>query len=118
MASYTWPATLPQSPLLESLSESPPDVVIRTSFDSGIDQVRPRFTTGVRDMPMQLLLTTAQLATFDAFYTSTIFGSLAFDWKHPRTGLTAEFRFKERPGPYQPLTGDLWRVPFILEMLP
>lgn len=118
MADYDWPDTLPQSPLLDGLRESPPEIAIRTNFDSGIDQVRPRFSTGPRQLPMQLLLTTAQLQTFDDFYLGTLLGSLAFNWVSPRTGDTVEFRFVEKPGPYEAITSNLWRVPFTLELLP
>lgn len=118
MADYFWPETLPQSPLLDSFQEDPFEITQRTSFDSGIDQVRPRFSTGPRQLSMQLLLTTAQLQTFDDFYYTTLRGAAAFEWKSPRTGVIGEFRFVRKPGPYQPVTGSKWRVPFLVELLP
>lgn len=118
MADFDWPDTLPGGPLFEGYKEIPPDIAVRTPFDSGIDQVRPRFSTGVRQMPMQLLLTDEQLQTFDNFFYNSLHGAAAFNWTNPRTGESAEFRFVGPPGEYMPVSVDKWRVQFTLEMLP
>lgn len=118
MATASWPSELPQSPLIEDYEEITPDLSIRTPFDSGIDQVRPRFTNGVRSpLPMSFIMTTAQVAILDTFYMSTIKGSDAFDFKDPRTQQLVECRIKERPR-YKPLGNGKWRVRCEFEALP
>lgn len=118
MALFDWPAELPQSPLLDGLTEELPDITIRTSFDSGVDQVRPRFSTGPRKFPIRMIMTSDQVQTFDNFYFNTLVGAAAFTYKHFRTGASGDFRFIGAPGPYVPIDGAKYSVSFTLEMLP
>lgn len=113
----TWPATLPSSPLADGFNEQPPNLAIRTDMDAGPAKVRRRFTAGVRPMTVMFLLTKAQVATLDEFYTSTLSGgTIRFDWTHPRTGSAVEFRFTAPPE-YR-ADSDLWQVTMSLEIMP
>lgn len=123
MADAVWPGSLPTAPLLRGLSERPPDLTVRSKMDVGPDKVRARATVGVRVFPCELLLTAAQVATFDAFfYTTLAGGALEFDWLHPRTGDAVEFRFVGPPeyaprGPRSTAVSK-WDVRFTLELIP
>lgn len=114
-----WPiAPFPQLPLQAGYSESPPDTVIRSPMDAGPAKLRRRTTAGVRRLACALRLTTAQVATFDSFYvTSLQGGALPFDWVNPRTGAAESLRFVGPPA-YGAPSGDLFPVTFKLEVLP
>lgn len=112
-----WPASLPQSPLLDGFRELREANVLRTSVDVGPAKVRPRYTTDLSVFAMGFVLTDAQLATFDTFYTETIFyGAEAFDWTHPRTGSAISGRLRPPPQ-ITALGAGLWSVFFELEIL-
>ena len=63
-------------------------------------------------------MTTAQVATFDTFFVTTLTdGTISFTWTHPRTGAGATLRFVEPPV-YVPVGGDYWKAVIKLEILP
>lgn len=120
----TWPVSLTRSPRLGDLSEEAPDVLLRSEVDVGPAKLRRRFTGDARRFSVALDLTRSELTTFDVFFRDTTEGgALSFDWKHPRTGAAAVFRFL-RPPTYRPQAprtasgGEWWRVTFDMEMLP
>jgi len=116
-----WPASLPQNPLQQGFSEEMPKLSITTQMDAGPDKVRRRFTAGVTKYNLQFDLTTAQRATFITFYeTTTLGGSVRFDFPDPVTGVTAEFRFDLSKGIPQisALSGNIYRLMAPMEKLP
>lgn len=120
MTTPVWPVTLPQSVLVQGYSETPPQLSIRTDMDAGVAKVRRRFTSSIRPIECNTLLTAAQVATLDAFYLSTLEGgALRFEWNHPRTGATVEMRFMEPPQ-YTPAGGGVtyFNVSLKLEVMP
>ena len=118
--SIVWPPTLPQVPL-KPYGESGGVRVLRTPMDKGPSKVR--FLSAKPDViPLEFLMTTAQLSTFITFAKETTRGVLRFGLPHPRTKQTEEARF---------LTGGegdlysvdnaapgVWRVRFQVEILP
>src|SRR5581483_12511329 len=113
-----WPLELPALPLHDGYQQQAPDVTVRTEFDAGPAQVRRRASTGVRQFSLQFILDNDEIAVLEAFYYNTLEGgALAFDYAHPRTGVTGEFRFLSPPS-YQPVTPEDYRVAFQLELLP
>ena len=113
-----WPSSLPQSALQQEFTESAEEVTIRSTVDVGPAKLRPRYTAEVALFQLALVLTTAQVATLDAFYQATlVFGSEAFDWTHPRTLAAVSMRFRSRPS-YVPLGGGYWRTVLALEVMP
>ena len=111
-----WPATLPQSPLVEGYSEETPDLVVRTSMDEGPAKIRRRFTANVRNITHNYLLTQAQVATLDTFFVTTLAGgALTFTFINPRTAATDTYRFRSQPT-YVPVSGSLWRTRLDLEI--
>lgn len=112
-----WPASLPQTPLI-GWSEDLGNGTIRTPTDHGPAQVRRRYTATVRNFSMPLALTESQMNTLDTFWeTTTAQGSLRFEWQHPRTGATHEFRFLEQPKPTEAAHG-LYRLSLPMELMP
>lgn len=119
MSAVTWPASLPQEPLVEGFIEQAPNTLIRSQMEAGPAKVRRRFTSGPRNFDCQLYLSPAQVETLDGFYVSTLAGgALSFDWKHPRTQAAVTFRFIEPPS-YKPVKrGAAWQASLRLEVLP
>jgi hypothetical protein len=87
---YTWPATLPQSPQ-KGFRESIGALILRTPMDSGPAKQRYR---GKRSNEMQVsfVMTTAQVSTLSTWITDTIKGTARFGFTHPRTQTIVETR--------------------------
>lgn len=114
-----WPASLPQLPSDGGFAEQPHDNAARFQPEVGPDMTRRRGTATATDVSVTLPpMTKAQAATFVAFYMDDMkAGTQTFTWAHPRTGVSATFRFA---GPYRldHLTYNLWQVSFGLVELP
>ena len=114
----TWPSSLPEAPLLQGFSETPPETVVRTQMEAGPAKIRRRFSAGVRRFTMQFSMTQDQVAAFDDFFQNDCAGgSLAFDFTHPRTKQAHQFRFQTQPR-YEPLTNQRYTVIVEMEQLP
>ena len=114
-----WPTTgnFPALPLIAGYTEAPPTIVVRTEMDAGEDKVRKRYTAGERIFNCQLYLTTAQVATLDAFFVDSCEGGAEeVSWVNPRTGTAATLRFLTRPQ-YQ-RSGLGYQASFSMEILP
>lgn len=99
MANPLWPVTLPQSPLIASLSMQDQDARLIFKPDVGPPIRRARYTATSRVIGFQMILTQRQLAILDTFYNTTLGrGVLDFDWIDPSTGKVSTFSFN---APYQ-----------------
>lgn len=115
----TWPSTLPQQLELAGLTVQEAETRIATNTDTGPGKVRNRFTAGVQPVTGAVTLTSAQLATFETFYRSTLQrGTLSFTWVHPDTGATATLAFQRNQVPSKTRLGAAFRVTLPLEVLP
>jgi len=115
-----WPTAggFPQTVAYRDFQEQTPAATIRTQMEAGPDKIRRRFTAAPRPFKVTVPLTTAQVATLDSFYVTTLsYGALPFDWVHPRTSSSAAFRFKG-PITYARLGPDAWQAKFDMEQLP
>lgn len=113
-----WPLSLPQDVSSNNYQETPPNTIIRSQVEVGIAKQRSRTTGAARPISATLFLTLAQVEILDDFYTNDLgFGALSFDWKHPRTGLAATFRFTDVPT-YPATSSVTFRVTLPLEILP
>lgn len=118
MANPSWPATIPQNPLLGPLKETPVPNKIDTQMDIGVPKSRRRYTKELRDLTWVFVMTTAEVALFDTFYHTTLEGgTLPFDHVDSRTGVAASFRIKSL-GEYNPLSGTKWSIPMEVTKLP
>lgn len=117
MSYATWPSTLPSMFMLEGLSGEEPDVNLRQETDIGPAIIRPRYTAASEPISGQILCTTAQKATFTAFYRTTLRrGSLPFVWVDPSDQSSGVFRFKGG-FTWQSWNGH-WLISFQVEKLP
>jgi len=118
MAIPAWPGALPQELLVNGYSQSFPDITIKSNVDAGPAKVRRRFTAGVEPISGTMIMTAAQLATFDTFFNTTLLGgSLRFSWTKPPVHTVAcEMRFTEVPS-WTKVEGD-YEVSLSLEVLP
>lgn len=113
-----WPATLPQSPLLNGYQETEADTSVRTQMDAGPAKVRQRFQAGVKTIVWPTLLTTTQKDTLNTFYRTTLQGgSQPFTHTLPDQSVTDTLRFTSVPQ-YNPITGSLWSTTLQWEVLP
>lgn len=118
MATQVWPVSLPQRPLIRKLQEVAPELRLRTNMDAGPAKMRRRFQAGVRPFVVSMVLTGAQVETLDAFFGTTLQGgTLRFDFTHPRTGVTGEFRFVEPPQ-YSGVSPGTYEASMQLELMP
>jgi len=93
----TWPGTLPQK-LSADTTVQDDESRATTDMDSGPSSVRNRFTAITQTVKGSMVLTGAQLTTFDTFFRTTIkHGSISFSWIHPFTESTVTIRFKKKP---------------------
>lgn len=115
----TWPADLPQSPLINGFKDRLPALTVRSQPDVGPAKVRRRFTSAVRPMTFNFLMTSEQLTSFETFFIETLQGgALAFDFVHPRTEETISLRFLQEPPEPEAVSDDLYRVVCMVERLP
>ncbi len=113
-----WPADLPSDVLRQGYDEACAPVKLRTQMDAGPPKQRRRFTAGVKPLTVVLSLTRAQVATLEAFHDDTLQGgALPFEWTHPRTLATVQFRFVDEPRWSTQSEVD-WRATLALEVLP
>ena len=115
-----WPATVPDYLIKDGLSETAPQNAIRTNMDAGPPKVRRRGTAAVRPISGRIKMTATQADALDTFYTTTTkYGTLDFEWKHPRTRATVSMHFVGAPAfaPYG-TEGNRWIASLALEILP
>jgi hypothetical protein len=97
MENPTWPSTLP-APQDEAGQYAPlVENVITSSMETGAPKTRRRFTAMPEVFTGSLLVTSAQAATLDGFYRTTLKEVLPFDWKDFRDGTSATYTFKKAP---------------------
>lgn len=108
----TWPTTLLVN--RRNYTEEPPDRVLRTSMEAGVDKLRRRTTNAVRRVKFKLFLTDALVETLDAFYLAN--DSLQFDFTDPRTDDAVKARFVTNPK--YAYSETMWDVDVELEILP
>jgi len=112
-----WPSELPAAPLIGH-RETAPDTALRTSMDAGPAKVRRRFTAGVREIEVALVLDDTRITLLDTFFTDTLAGgTLRFTHRLPRTGVAMTFRFVSPPV-YELIAPSRWRATLKLEVLP
>ena len=115
-----WPVSLPQIPLQSGFSMELPRTVIATEMDAGPKKYRRRYTAGVTKYKVEFVFTATELSTFQTFFnTTTLGGSLAFNFDDPITGDSGSFRFDIAEASPSISSEDVFfRVSFGLEKLP
>lgn len=112
----TWPSSLP-CPMVEGITYTPHDNVIRTEFQGG-NKARRRFTRANEDVAFRLALSMAQAQTLHDFCAITCADVLPFDWVEWRdpSRRPATYVFKSRPIFTAAGCGWLWYADVQLEL--
>ena len=111
------PSTLPQFLDQDGYTETPPKLMIRTQMEAGVPKRRRRFSSGVRPIKGQMILTFEETQILDDFFNITLSGgSNVFDWVHPRTQQPCVMGFVTEPQ-YTP-QGAAFNASLDLEIMP
>ena len=110
----SWPAVLPQVPLLDGFSCQPAvNGLIATEMDVGPPKVRRRFTTSSAAMQASWVLNDEQLDVFfDFFEIELADGALSFTAEHPLPPHAPVVMLFDPASPpnFIPIGNDLWRI--------
>jgi hypothetical protein len=98
--SVSWPASLPQCPILDAFEEQPQPSDVSFSPEAGPSKIRRRATAKAWICALIFKMTNAQVNTFNLFYETTLEdGALPFTWEHPVTKVTYIWLFKSEEQP-------------------
>jgi hypothetical protein len=112
-----WPAAVAFVPVAP-FSMQPLDNALRTQFDAGPVQSRPRFTAVPVDLSFRLkAMSRADFAVFEEWFCRDLKGGpVIFEAKHPMSGQDRRFRFQQ---PYRASwDGPKVKVDVSLQVLP
>ena len=111
-----WDVTLPQRTLKDGFTKIPTSNVITTANDRGPVQTRVIGTTNYSKYRVSLNMTTAQVATFEAFFNNTLSsGALEYQWLDPITQVEYYWVIDQSSGNTYALTnlgGEVYNVAF------
>jgi|LNFM01.2.fsa_nt_gb hypothetical protein len=118
MPNPTWPSDLPAYVLQQGYGEDFQDQVLRTPMEGGATKGRRRFTGRFDVLDVRLMMTAAQVATFETFLYTTLAGGVErFDWTHPRKQTAATMKIVSKVK-VDPADGDNFTVSFKVEVQP
>ena len=103
MTTPVWPATLPQTPLVDQWNGGPQRNKVSFQPEIGPPIVRRRGTSSLEIWEGTLPpMTAAQLVIFRAFFSDDLFdGTIAFNWTDPIKGDTGLWTFSDGDPPYK-----------------
>ncbi len=114
----TYPSGLQQKLNADNFGITFGDTTIRSGMDIGPDKVRSRFTDGIDQYTVGILMDFDDYDTLYDFYKDTLGnGTLSFAFVNPMTGDTDEFRFLGPPD-IRPIGGRMFSVSMKWEKLP
>lgn len=119
----TWPATLPQSFLVDGFTIKKQPQAIATPVSMGPPLRRRRFSAAIEEFRGDMLMTEAQWDTVRTFFDNTLSGGvLSFTWVHPIKQTSATIRFKAESDSSlvikDVLKDDLFLVGMEMEVMP
>lgn len=102
-----WPATLPQTPLVDQWVGGPQRNKVSFKPEIGPTIDRRRGTSALHIYQATFApLTEAQFVIFETFFHTTLKdGLLPFDWADPISGTTKRWKFGDEDPPYQITAG-------------
>lgn len=114
----TWPVSLQQKLNEQGFTFSLGETVTTSSMGVGPAKKRRRFTKPIDTLRGTINLEESDYQTFYDFFNTTLNGGIeVFEYEHPITKLTQEFRFVRAPN-ISPLGGSYFRVSMEWEILP
>lgn len=116
----TWPATLPQYPLLDGYNAGTADSLLAWQVDRGPPKVRRKTTANYTPIQCSWKLTGEQKAILQAFVRNDLAGAaLPFDWPNPEDiPNTCSARFAPGRLPSYQAAGARWLVQAEIWILP
>lgn len=104
----TWPASLPQAPLVDQWSGGPQRNKVSFQPEIGPSIDRRRGSSAFHTYQATFApLTDAQLATFVYFFETELYdGVVSFQWNDPVTGAAYNWKFSDDEPPYQVTSGE------------
>jgi hypothetical protein len=89
-----WSTGVPTDIVKSSYQAKRQDGTLRTDMETGLPKVRRRFTAVVKSFEGSIIMTQAELTTFESWFDNVIgFGALTFMFPHPITQVSTEMRF-------------------------
>ena len=116
----TWPAALPQCPILNGFSEQRQRNLASFAPEVGGPKISRRSTAVAVLTSLVYRMSNADILVFNTFFEDTLKdGSLPFDWDHPVTGTTYTWMFDINEAPrFDRMTPNSIRVTFNLLRMP
>lgn len=113
-----WPTSLQTLVNEENFNYSVGNTVLRSDMDVGPSKLRRRITKSVDSLTVSINLYQTDYSTFINFFDVDCNGGVStFNYTHPITGATQEFRFKGPPT-ITSLGGGYFKVSMEWEILP
>lgn len=116
-----WPDTLPQQLQIDQASQGEGDGVVEYAPDYGPTITRLGTSGAMAPLSGYVICTAAQIATFRAFFKTTILGgSLPFTFPDPLAGDPLLVKFTKQGGKptWVPMGGDNFQLNLVVAVLP
>ena len=118
LSDILWPATLPQSPLIDGYSFTRGETRHLSSMDTGPDKIRPKAEFGIQKVTYPIIINASQKSDLRNFYRVNLRnGEKEFLIKLARETEFSTVRFLTPPR-FSPVTNIKWRTNLDLEVLP
>ncbi|MBI1207510.1 MAG: hypothetical protein GC191_09520 [Azospirillum sp.] len=112
-----WPPELPRDVMADGWQETLALPVIRTQMEAGPAKQRRRYSAATPPVTATYLMEQVELELLQDFIDETLGGgALAFEWPHPRTGLTVTARLVGGSEPQVTPSGAQFLVRLTLEV--
>jgi len=106
MANFPVLSRNPSYPFEEQHEEN----TIRSQFEAGYEQTRPRFTRMRKTFTLKYeLMSSTDKEAVENFYIQQKGGAGSFSWTHPLTNNTHTVRFAEPPK-FENVVRDFWNI--------
>ncbi|WP_044561462.1 hypothetical protein [Azospirillum sp. B4] len=97
MTTLSWPASVPLEFTEDDFGEELGDVALRTPFDAGVANTRPRYSAVSGPLSGSIATDPAGWATIKDFYRTITLGALRFNAVHPIDGTAVVLRWTAPP---------------------
>lgn len=115
----TWPASIPQYPLIEGYEQSVQNSRLESQPDQGASKIRNRFTATLNNVAERYIMDKTQFLAFITFYEDTLSnGALTFVKEHPIYRVNKNYRIAPGTSYSVNKKGVLYEVALELQIMP
>lgn len=123
MSFASWPASLPDGPLVDGYAEQAPNLLLRQEVDQGAARVRRKCAARPWQLTVTFRLTRTQVEALETFAYETLQGgALPFTHSRPRTGESVDMRIvpqSDKLYGLSPVGGGMYfEASVVLEVMP